>query len=555
MKHADLVAALKEPSFYGPHVEGVEFLQTHISSIFLTGERAYKLKKPVNFGFLDFSTLELREHYCRAELELNRRLAPDVYLEVVPIVRTDGALQLADASGSVSEGGEVVDWLVVMKQLSGKLLGTEVIERGELSARHIDELVTLLVPFYQEARTGAGVDNHGTLEAIRYNTDENFAQTADHVGKLISRERYEHLREWTDRFFTERAELLAQRVHEGRIRESHGDLHLGNIFFEDPPIIFDCIEFNERFRCGDVAVDLAFLAMDLDFRNRSDLSRRFINGYVAASGDTGLLELLDFYKCYRAYVRGKVCCFTSADPGLDDMGRRAQRNLARHYFGLAYRYARGRAEPSLVVVYGLMGTGKTLIARHLREHYGWHVLSTDAVRKQISGVGENTRVYVPYNAGLYSPEMSRRTYEEVCNRAENLLRAGFPVAVDGSFKTQEERLPVFALAERTGARLLFLEAACAPDEQRRRLEDRQLHDTRSDGRVEIMTRQREEWEPPNPEHDELFAQVFTDGAIEATHRRTAELLRERGLLPRGFQPARPPSGGRPEREPPLADTA
>ncbi|MCP4204643.1 MAG: AAA family ATPase [bacterium] len=555
MKHADLVAALRVPSFYGPRVSRVDFLQTHISSVFLTGERAYKLKKPVNFGFLDFSTVELREHFCRAELDLNRRLAPEVYLEVAPIVLRDDGPELGDASRTASAGTEVVDWLVVMRQLNVKRLGTEVIERGEISEGHIDALLELLVSFYRDARTGAGVDAYGALRAVRYNTDENFAQTADHVGKLVSRERYEHIREWTDRFYSEHAELFARRVNAGRIRESHGDLHLGNIFFENPPVIFDCIEFNERFRCGDVAADLAFLAMDLDFRGRADLSSRFVDGFVSASGDTGILELIDFYKCYRAYVRAKVHCFTSADPGLDDMGRRAQRNLARRHFGLAYRYAQGRLKPPLVVVYGLMGTGKTLIARHLREHYGWHVLSTDAVRKQISGVGENTRVYVPYNAGLYSPEMNRRTYEEVCDRAENLLHAGFPVAVDGAFKTQGGRLPVFELAQRAGARLLFLEAACAPDEQQRRLEDRQLHDTRSDGRVEIMARQRREWEPPNPEHRELFARVFTDGPIEATHRRTAELLRERGLLPRAFLPAHPPPGGPARGEPQLVETA
>ncbi len=528
MKHADLVAALKKPAFYGPGVERVEFLQTHISSIFLTGERAYKLKKPVNFGFLDFSTVELREHFCRAEVKLNRRLAPDVYLGVIPIVRDGDRLRLGEASETRAE---IVDWLVVMDQLDGELLGTEVLRRGELSERHIDQLVTLLVPFYRRSRTGEGIDRYGTLEAVRFNTDENFAQTAAHVGKLVSRERYRHIREWTDRFYRERAELLQRRVEQGLIRESHGDLHLGNIFFLDPPVIFDCIEFNERFRCGDVAVDLAFLAMDLDFRNRPDLARHLIERYIEASGDTDLVEVLEFYKCYRAYVRAKVHSFTSVDPALEAPARRAQRNLARHYFGLAYRYAAGRAQPPLLVVYGLMGTGKTMIARHLRETFGWHLLSTDAVRKQISGVGESTRVYVPYNAGLYSPEMSRRTYSEVCDRAENLLHAGFPVVIDGAFKARSDRLPVIDLAERAGARLLFLETVCRPEEQRRRLATRQLHDTRSDGRVEIMEQQRREWEKPDAGHRSFFEAVSTDGPVHATHRRTAEILGTHGLLP------------------------
>lgn len=522
MDHATLVAMMRDPSFYDHEVAEVGFVQTHISSVFLTGERAYKLKKPVNFGFLDFSTLELRELYCRSEVDLNRRLAPDVYLGVEPVIRSPEGVHIGGS-------GEILDWVVVMRQMAEPLHGIRVLESGELSESHIDQLVELLVPFYRSARTGKGVNEYGTLEAVKYNTDENFAQTEEYVGKLISRERYEHIQGWTNRFYAENLGLFDQRIAEGRIRESHGDLHLGNIFFEEPPVIFDCIEFNERFRCGDVAVDLAFLAMDLDFRGRPALATHLIESYVEASGDKGLIEVLDLYKCYRAYVRGKVSCFTSSDPALDDPQRRAQRNTARHYFGLAYRYADGKEQPPLVVVYGLMGTGKTNIARYLREHYGWHIVSTDTVRKQISGVGENTRVYVPYNAGLYSPEMNARTYAEVCDRAENLLHAGFPVVVDGSFKHQEDREPVIELARRTGARLLFLDVACSPEEQRRRLEFRRLHDTRSDGRIELMERQRSDYEPPR-EHQELYDQVITDGTERETRRLVGELLQERGLL-------------------------
>lgn len=523
MNHSDLVAAMKQPAFYGHGVARVKFLQTHISSLFLTGERVYKLKKPVNFGFLDFSTLELRELYCRAEVELNRRLAPDVYLGVEPVVDDGERLRLGGA-------GELVDWVIVMQQLDHWVFGAAVAERGELAESHVDQLIDLLVPFYRNARSGPGVDDYGTLAAVRYNTDENFGQTEEYVGKLISRERYEHIVAWTERFYDQQPELFERRISEKRIRESHGDLHLCNIFFEDPPVIFDCIEFNERFRCGDVAADLAFLAMDLDFRGRADLSRYLIEGYVRASGDTGLPAMLDFYKCYRAFVRAKVCCFTSADPALDNHERRRQRNLARHYFGLAYRYADGRLSPPLLVLHGLMGTGKTAVARFLRESYGWHVLSTDAVRKQMSGVGENTRVYVPYNQGLYSPEMNRRTYEEVCLRAENLLLAGFPVAIDGAFKRRSERQPVVDLARRSGARLVFLETACGPLEQRRRLELRELHDTRSDGRVELMERQRSEFEAASPETAHLFERLSTDGPEAETQGRVFDLLHARGLL-------------------------
>jgi aminoglycoside phosphotransferase family enzyme/predicted kinase len=521
--HAALVTALKEPSLYPHRVEQVEYVQTHISSLFLTGDRVYKLKKPVNFGFLDFSTLELRERNCRAELELNRRLAPDVYLGVIPVTVDGDRVQL---NGS----GEIVDWLVEMQQLDQRLLGVRMLERGELAEPHVDQLVEILVPFYQRARTGEGVDEFGTIEAVKFNTDENFAQTEAFVGKLITRERFNHIRDWTDGVYEERRDLFQRRVKEGRIRESHGDLHLDNIFFQDPPVIFDCIEFSDRLRCGDIAVDLAFLAMDLDFRGSPDLSGYLIDRYVKASGDLELLDLLDVYKCYRAYVRGKICAFTAGDPAVGDDQRRLQRNLARHYFGLAYRYAGGGGSPSLAVLHGLMGTGKTSIARYLRDELGWHLISTDSVRKQISGIGEDTRVYVPYNEGLYSPEMSRWTYEEVCRRAENLLEAGFSVAVDGAFKKQRDRTPVIDLARRTGAKLIFIQTTCEPSTQTQRLQKRSLHDTRSDGRVELMEQQRADFEPPNPEAAALFVDIATDGPKPETRQRVNELLESHGLL-------------------------
>jgi hypothetical protein len=523
LDHTDLVKAMSEPDFYDCEVEAVRFLQTHISSVFLTGEFVYKLKKPVNFGFLDYSTVELREKNCRAEVELNSRLAPSVYLGVKPITFDGDSLGLDGV-------GEVVDWVVVMRELDGDLLGTEVLERGELTEVHMDALVDVLVPFYRSAATGDGIDRYGTVDAVKFNTDENFSQTEAHVGKLVSRERYDHIRDWTNAFYIDHADLFERRIAEGRTRSSHGDLHLRNIFFEEPPVIFDCIEFNDRLSCGDVAVDVAFLAMDLDFNDRRDLSEHFINRYVEASGDTELLKMLEFYKCYRAYVRGKIACFTSSDPALDDVARRAQRNLARRYFGLAYEYAGGSNRPSLVVLYGLMGTGKTSVARYLRETRGWHVLSTDAVRKQISGVGEDTRVYVPYNEGLYSPEMNARTYAEVCDRAENLLRGGFPVVVDGAFKRQSEREPVIEAARRTGARLVFLETTCSAGEQRERLEGRQQHDTRSDGRVELMDSQRADFEPANPGTECFFHTIDTSGPKAETQTKVEALLKNAKVL-------------------------
>ena len=320
--HTQLVKAMSEPSFYPHPVEEVRFLQTHISSVFLTGEYVYKLKKPVNFGFLDFSTLELRKLYCRAEVELNSRLAPEIYLRAAPIT-FDGEHLALDGEG------EVVDWVVVMRELDEQQLGTQVNARGELTAQHMDALVDVLVPFYSNAATGEAVDRYGKIEVCEVQYRRKFPPDRESTsGSSFSRDRFDYIVNWTNAFFKDQRDFFRRRIAEGRIRESHGDLHLGNIFFEEPPVIFDCIEFNERFRCGDVAVDLAFLAMDLDFNGRPDLAQHFVERYVEVSGDGELLELLNFYKCYRAYVRAKIACFTSVDPALDDTAK-ASRGTSR----------------------------------------------------------------------------------------------------------------------------------------------------------------------------------------------------------------------------------
>ncbi len=332
LNHGTLVDSMRKPTFYPHPVEAVEFIQTHISSLFLTGTLAYKLKKPMDFGFLDFTTVDLRRKYCQKEVELNRRLAPSVYLGVDAITQDAGVPEL---NGT----GPIVDWVVVMRQLDGRLLGSRVLERGELDGAKIDAVVDALIPFYETARTGPDVDQYGTLGTVRFNTDENFEQTAGFVGSALSSSGFEQIRSYTDGFCRRKEGLFQRRVAEGWIRECHGDLHLGNIFFEEPPVIFDCIEFNERFRCSDVAVDLAFLVMDLDFRGKPDLGSRVVRRYVEGSGDGGFLELVDFYCCYRAYVRGKIACFTSADAALDQAARAQQLELARRYFNLSHRYA------------------------------------------------------------------------------------------------------------------------------------------------------------------------------------------------------------------------
>ncbi len=523
MDHETIVAAMKEPAFYPHRVEQVEFTQTHISSVFLTGEKVYKLKKPVDFGFLDFTSLEKRERFCREELRLNRRLAPSIYLGVEPITLKDGRLELGG-------DGEVVDWVVVMRQMDPDRMGPRLLERGEVTKAHIDGLVELLVPFYRQAATGPGIDELGKIEAIKFNTDENFTQTEGYVSVCLSRTRFNEIRDFTNDFLNQRADLFERRIAEGRIRECHGDLHLGNICFEDEIVIFDAIEFNQRFRCMDVAGDLAFLAMDLDFHGLSELSRHLIATYVERSGDRELAEIIPFYQCYYAYVRGKIHSFTFDDENVRGEAKAANLELARRYFELSHRYAAGKSRPVLIVAYGLMGTGTSSLARWLFGRYGWPVLRSDALRKKLAGLAETTKVHEEFNQGLYSPQMSARTYRELFERAKGFLATGVSVVLDASFKAAEERRQAAALAETTGAEFLFVRTVCSQQEQAARLTRRQDKNGVSDGRLELMADQAKNFaEPTEVEEGRLFV-LSTDGPKTETRRLMQAELERRNLV-------------------------
>ncbi|MCD4748523.1 MAG: AAA family ATPase [Thermoanaerobaculales bacterium] len=521
--HTTLVEHFKNPSSFPHPVDHVEYIQTHISSVFLTGDFVYKLKKPVNFGFLNFTSPELRKQFCEAEVELNRRLAPEVYLRVAPIT-FDAGVPVIDGSG------ETIDWLVVMRQLDQQRLGLQVLAKGELKEDQIDAVVEELLPFYRQAATGEGVDEYGTPRGFKVNTDENFVQTHDWIGKALSQTRYDEIRQFTNDFFQDNEELLNRRVAEGRIRECHGDLHLGNIFFVDQTVIFDCIEFNQRFRCSDVAADLGFLAMDLDFRGRPELAQRLVNRYVELSDDQDLPKVIDFYRCYRAYVRGKIACFTAADPSLDENRQNEQIDLARRYFALAHRYADNTRRPVLAVVHGLMGTGKTSLTGYLRKSLGWSSLNTDTIRKQLAGGNESARVYVPYDQGIYSPEMNRRTFDEMYHQAAERLQAGQSVVLDGSFRRRVERARVRKVAEETGADPIFIQTTCEEAEQYRRLARREASNPNgSDGRVELIEAQKQDFEEPHPDRIHFFFTISTDGPKEETRAMMRAELERRGI--------------------------
>lgn len=321
-----------EPAAYPEPTFRVGLIQTHISFVFITDHFAYKVKKPVDLGFLNFTTLRRRHHYLQEELVLNRRLCPEIYLAVLPITAPSGKLQ-------VGGKGKPVEYILKMVRLPQERMMDEVADRGELDQEIMDRLSARLVPFYREAATGPRINKFGEPAVIAFNHEENFSRTEPLVGEMLSRRLFEQIRNFARSFLAQRRDLFLRRIRQGRIRDCHGDLHMKNICLADGIYIFDCIEFNPRFRYGDVAADIDFLAMDLDFHGYRDLSRHLVEGFAEAAGDPELLVMLDFYKCYRAYVRGKINAFAAQDVELTPDGREEARKTAQAYFALAGVYA------------------------------------------------------------------------------------------------------------------------------------------------------------------------------------------------------------------------
>ena len=325
--------ALLRPECYEHPAPDLRLVQTHISLVILAGAYVYKFKKPVNFGFLDFSDLEKRRVCCNQEVLLNRRLCPDIYLGVVKVTEE------GPSSWALNGTGPVVEYGVRMRRMPEDRMMGNLIKTKGLNAEHIDALVNVLVDFYLRAETSESIRHFGTAEAVAVNVLENFEQTRAFIGQgALSQEQFDAI-STSARSVLARPELFQQRIDGGWIRDCHGDLYSANICLADQVYVYDCIEFNERFRFGDVASDVAFLAMDLDFHGLEELSGYFIDRFVQASGDAGLPGMLPFYACYRAYVRGKIGLFTASDPAVDAAVRSECLANARRYFELAHRYA------------------------------------------------------------------------------------------------------------------------------------------------------------------------------------------------------------------------
>ncbi len=489
---------------------GVELRETHISWVFLQGDDVWKVKKPVDLGFLDFTTPEKRREACEAEVRLNRRLAPDVYLGVEPVT--------LDAAGRhrLGGGGPAVDWAVHMVRLPDDARADTRLARELLSAADVERIAERVALFHARARCDEETRRYGTPETISANVEENFAQTRATIGDYLRAAEAAEVESWQRRFLAERRGLFSARLDAGRVRDGHGDLRLDHVYLTgDDVTVVDCIEFNRRFRFADVCADVAFLAMDLAWQGRADLAERFLAAYAREANDYDLYPLVDFYESYRAFVRGKIAAFVASGEG-DAAARRRAAADARRYFLLALASERKALLPPVVVaVGGLIGAGKSTVGRRLAAELGAPVVDADRTRKFLLGAGAYDKVHVPPFDGAYRPELTDRVYAEVLRRGRCVLESRRPVVLDASFRARAHRAAARDLAREHGVPFHFVEVWAPRYVCRERLAERARGESVSDGRLEIFDQFAASWQPVDELPEAEYSIADTTKPLEA----------------------------------------
>ena len=465
MTRAALIEALRDPRCYPHRVDRLHVVETHISWIVLTGPFAYKIKKPVNLGFLDFGTLEARRFYCEEELRLNRRLAADLYLEVVAIT---GSI------GRPSMGGRdaVLEYAVKMRQFDEAGLLDRVQARGELLPAHIDALAQQIASFHQTCERTAAGSALGSTESILQPARQNFEQVSERLGDAADRARLERLRDWSESRGRALQDAFRARQRGGSVRECHGDLHLGNVFLENQTIrIFDCIEFNANLRWIDVMNEIAFLVMDLWHRDHADLARRFLNAYLEHTGDYAGLATLPFYLVYRAMVRAKVALIRSAQPDVSEEEKQLDRSEYHRFIELAERFS-ARQPVWIALTHGVSGSGKSFVAQQLLERCDAIRIRSDVERKRSHGLERGVASGSPVGGGLYAGPATRLTYERLSMLTSIILDAGWPVIADATFAERWQRELLTGQAARRGVPWLILDFRVPEATLRKRVAER-----------------------------------------------------------------------------------
>ena len=492
----EYVRGLMDPAAYPHRPDTVELVQTHISSVFLAGDTVYKTKKPVDFGFIEQTAPESRERFCHAEVRLNRRLAPDVYLGVVPVVRT------ATGRFAVEAEGEVVEWAVKMRRLPDGRTLDRLLAADAPPGDVLERIVRRLILFHEAAAKVKNDPQFAGGPAERAWWRREYGEAEGFIGQTWRPQDARATRRFIEDAIEREQSLFDERLAGGRVVEGHGDLQAKHVYVLGEGIgdlaIVDCIEFNDwfHFRYLDVGYDVAFLAMDLKALGRPDLGDELAGRYIAAALDETMGVLQPLHRAFRAFVRGKVESIGAGAAELPPDDRRALADSAARYFRLAADYAQRRAGPSLVLLSGLPASGKSTVAGTLAGRVGAAYVSSDAVRKRLAGIDPRERATDAFRTGLYDPAMTARTYEELRRRAAAQLDAGRAVVLDATHASAEQRAAALALATERGVPALIAELRLPDETARARIAGRRDDPLRtSDATWEVYERQRAAFEP------------------------------------------------------------
>lgn len=511
-----LVEALQQPALFPHPVTRFAVVETHISIILLTGMYAYKFKKAVNFGFLDFSTLEKRRHFCNEELRLNRRLAPELYLEVLPV----------SAGPQLGTDNEAIEYALRMREFEQAAQFDRLLDAGRLGTAHIDALARRIAEFHASTAVAGPDSAYGRPAVVQIPIEENFSQILERMHEARERSRLAPLQDWARQAFQRLQPVLQARKDGGFIRECHGDLHLRNVALVDGiPLAFDCIEFNDKLRWIDTISEVAFMVMDLDHRAQPGLATRFLNAWLERSGDYAGLSLLRFYLAYRAMVRAKVDCLRAFQPDVDAGARAAILEEYHAYLELAGRYTQSCA-PALLLMHGLSGSGKTTVSQSLLEHLPAIRMRSDIERKRLHGLCGDTHTDSGIDRGIYNRAADERTYRQLAMLAGTVLDAGHHAIVDATFLRQAQLTPFIELAHARGVRCYIIDTRAPESELRQRIAARQ-HERQdaSDAGIEVLEHQLRHYQPLDAPVS--GAEILVTGSDPAAMNKLIALLQER----------------------------
>ena len=439
------INTMLNPAVYDHKVASLKLVETHISWVVLTGKFAYKIKKPVNFGFLDFSSLEKRHQYCQQELRLNSRLAASIYLDVVGIVGSVDKPRIAKT-------GDAFEYAIKMKEFPQSAQLDQMLAAGELNLTHINAFADKVAAFHQSIPVAANSTEYGNKDSVYKPVVENFQHIVENLPTDCFADVLKSLQQWSEAEFVKLAVVFEHRKKNGFIRECHGDMHLRNlVWLNNKPVVFDCIEFNPAFRWIDVISDIAFLIMDLQDRKQTAFANRFLNSYLEVTGDYKGLSVIVFYLCYRAMVRAKVDALRlHQELEQKEIPTEEKDNLfseCKSYLDLAMTYTQQKT-PRLIIMHGLSASGKSTVSQMLVDTTGSIRIRSDVERKRLFNLSPTDTAAAKMNAGLYSSQASEQTYNKLIELAEEILQAGFNVIVDAAFLKYAQRELFYTLAKK-----------------------------------------------------------------------------------------------------------